>query len=439
MTLVPNPARLALFAALLALAARADDAGYSIPDDEASDPPTPARLAEAQGVAASSGWVSVALPLRETAVRAYAERRLVAADAWFNAYQWAALFSESEDRFTANWLSALQSQRLNYLGAVGGLTPSDKPLGHYLSPETQAWVLANPRFSEEFFSTIQPVDNLPMVLSILEGLRRRGPERFERYQSLALAFSVVYDVPPPPYWPHQQVTAEALSRKLANPALPYDWLTGEDEAGRTYFKLSQLRAGELKFVVDAAAPIPELEWSQDEVPYPLSEFEGAYSMVKYREDRSANNAQMVWTGRPYTLQSILKLGGICIDQAYFASEAGKARGVPTMIFMGAGQDGRHAWFGYLDGRDKWQLDAGRYAEQRLVTGNAFDPQTWGLISDHELQFLTERFRALPSFMESRVTRNSRGTSSGRATPRPRRPRPGWRSTSKGATCPRGRR
>jgi hypothetical protein len=38
----------------------------------------------------------------------------------------------------------------------------------------------------------------------------------------------------------------------------------------------------------------------------------------------------------------------------------------------------------------------------LVTGNALDPQTWLEMSDHELEFLSERFRALPSFMQSRV-------------------------------------
>jgi hypothetical protein len=266
----------------------------------------------------------------------------------------------------------------------------------------QDWLLSNPGFSEEFFSTVKPVDYLPMVFAILEGLHRRDPARFERYSSLALAFAVVYDVPPPPWWPHHQVTAEALPRKLVNPAAPFDWLTGEDMAGRTYFKLSRLRAEELKFVVDAAAPIPELEWSEDAVSYPLDELEEAYKMISYRTDRSTSNAKMVWSGAPYTLQAILKQGGICIDQAYFATEVGKARGVPTIIFMGSGQDGRHAWFGYLDSRKKWRLDAGRYAEQRLVTGGAFDPQTWGDFSDHDLQFLTERFRSLPSFTQSRI-------------------------------------
>lgn len=126
-------------------------------------------------------------------------------------------------------------------------------------------------------------------------------------------------------------------------------------------------------------------------------------MITYRTDRVASQPpKLVWTGKPYTLDTILSEGGICVDQAYFASEAGKARGIPTLLFTGTAHDGYHAWFGFFDGGNSWRLDAGRYAEQRLVTGTAIDPQTWGPISDHELQFLSERFRALPSFMESRV-------------------------------------
>ncbi len=111
---------------------------------------------------------------------------------------------------------------------------------------------------------------------------------------------------------------------------------------------------------------------------------------------------MHWTGGSYKLPEILSTGGICSDQAFFATQVGKARGVPTLFIYGAGNDGRHAWFGFLDGSQKWQLDAGRYAEQRYVTGFARDPQTWAEFSDHELQFLSERFRELPSFKQSRV-------------------------------------
>lgn len=398
-------AALALSALALGAGARAQtEPGreFSIPDAETGDPPTRSRLQAIEAAAAESGWLSVALPLRAAAVRAYGSGRLGAADAWFHVFLWSALFSEPEDRFVAGWIEAMRSDRLTYPAVSGDYRPSNRPIGSYLSAEMKDWVLSNTAFSEEFFSIIKAEDDLPKVFAILEGLHRRDAARFVRYSSLALAIAVVYDVPPPPYWPHYQVTQEALSRKLPNPAAPFDWFTREDEQGRTYHKLTRLRAEELKFVVDAAAPIPELAWSEESVPFSLDAFEGAYSMVAYRTDRAATEALMTWSGSPYTLDAILSDGGICIDRAYFASEAGKARGIPTLLFTGAGQDGHHAWFGFLDAEGKWRLDAGRYAEQRLVTGIALDPQTWTVISDHELQFLSERFRALPSFMQSRV-------------------------------------
>ena len=46
-----------------------------------------------------------------------------------------------------------------------------------------------------------------------------------------------------------------------------------------------------------------------------------------------------------TLPLILQEGGLCVDQAYFAAMVGKAKGVPTLLFRGAGLDGR----GLLDG------------------------------------------------------------------------------------------
>jgi hypothetical protein len=137
------------------------------------------------------------------------------------------------------------------------------------------------------------------------------------------------------------------------------------------------------------------------VPAPLSQFAAVYSMVRYRSDRVVN-ATAVWPGPTYKLADILSAGGICADQAFFATQVGKARGVPTLFFYGSGNDGRHAWFGFLDGNRKWQLDAGRYAEQRFVTGFARDPQTWGELTDHEIKFLAEGFHHLPAHRQSRV-------------------------------------
>jgi tetratricopeptide (TPR) repeat protein len=48
------------------------------------------------------------------------------------------------------------------------------------------------------------------------------------------------------------------------------------------------------------------------------------------------------------------------------------------------------------------LDAGRYAEQKFVAGLVRDPQTWRELTDHELLFLSERFRASPLYQLSVV-------------------------------------
>jgi hypothetical protein len=374
----------------------------SIPDAETMDPPRRERIQAIESAAGAGGWAALVFPLRAAAVRAYSRDRFVSAEAWFHLYRWAALFSEPENRFVEGWINAIVANHLNYEGVAGVYNPTDRPIGLNTSPALQDWVLSNEDFSEQFFSNIKGVDQLPNMLSILETLHKRDPESFARYSSLALAIALVYDVPPPPWWPHYQVSKEALPRRLPKPEDTFGRLTREDMLGHTYFRLARLRAEELKFVVDVAAPASELDWSEANVPYSLDEFEQSYLMINYRVDRASKYALMIWTGQPYTLQAIKAQGGICVDQAYFASEAGKARGVPTLLFTGSGQDSRHAWFGYLDGGHHWRLDAGRYAEQRLITGNALDPQTWMAMSDHDLEFLSERFRALPTFAQSRV-------------------------------------
>src|SRR5690606_25541101 len=93
----------------------------------------------------------------------------------------------------------------------------------------------------------------------------------------------------------------------------------------------------------------------------------------------------------YSLSSIRALGGICVDQAYFAWQAGKAKGIPTIIFSGAGNDGAHAWVGYYDANRGWNMDVGRYSQGEYVTGRAFSPQDWRHFTDHELRFLRVRF------------------------------------------------
>lgn len=378
--------------------ARLHAALTAISDAELRVPPTAARLTEIERAAAASGWAGLAGSLRSAAFRAY-ENENPAAENWFFISRWAELFATTDADFMARWIEAIKAAQVGHTNMPTRYAVRNRPLSDGVSPALQAWLLGHPDFSAQFFSLISSCDLLPKTFSILGELQAREPEKFAAYANLALAIAVVYDVPPPPNWPHGQAGAGALKPQLPDPVDAFNFWIRSDENGKTLHRLNRLSAGELKFVVDAAAPFSDLEWAQKNIATPLTSFGKVYDLVRYRVDRVQQD-QFIWPGEHYDLPSLLDQGGICVDQAYFACEAGKARGVPTLLFSGAGRDAWHAWFGYLDQNRRWQLDAGRYADQQFVTGLAVDPQTWGPISDHELKFLSEGFRLLPSWRQA---------------------------------------
>lgn len=372
---------------------RAEEA--SIPAPELARDPAPGRINAVLAQAAAQGWSGQVRLLRDAAIGAY-ESGSGAAPAWYYLYRSAALLGTPQERALAQWIEAIQQAKLGHSGMALSYTAAPGVLADCLAPEMQRFFLGTPAFAEEFFLTFKPVDNPAAVLGILQTLYAADPARFLEYQNLAIAIAVVYDVPPPPGWPHGQVSASALPRRLPAPTAAFAYWSNLDRINISMQRLRRLPASELKFLVDVAAPFSELDWARHNVGPGLAEFARAYDLVHYRKERLVANAYL-WPLRDYRLETIQREGGICVDQAYFASTAGKAKGIPTIMFRGAGLDGRHAWFGYLDGQGKWQNDCGRYAEQKFVVGLAFDPQTWGDINDHELSFLAERFRALPTY------------------------------------------
>ncbi len=394
----PVPSGLKLPVVLLALCLTRALA-EPIPDAELAYPPTPARIATLVQSAAPANWGPQVAPLREAALRAYDRGVLSTAESWLLLYRWAELFSATDAQYIPEWMKAVEAAQLVHPNMAQSYTFTGRQLGASLPADTQAWLVGNAAFSREFFTTVTPYDYIPAVFDILQAIRRRDPAKFAAYPSLALALAVVYDNPPPPWWPHQQVTPQSLVRRWPPAADAFAWWTREDAAGHTYHHLNRLGADELKFVVDSVAAFSELEWAQATIDYPLNRLDLAYTSIRYAKNRDVTQ-NPIWHGADYRLMSILATGGICVDQAYFATEVAKSRGVPSLLFSGPGSNGRHAWFGYLNADQQWRLDVGRYAEQRFVTGIALDPQTWRPLTDHELQFLTERFRLLPAFSQS---------------------------------------
>ncbi len=369
----------------------------AIPAAELARPPSAARLDALVASAADGGWGRWTGPLRTAAFEAYARDPATAAP-WLHLHRWATLFATPRAQAVEAWIGAIERA-----GGAHRNMPSryDLPPGSLagdVPPALQRWALGHADFSAEFFATVSPQDSPLELLRILGALHAADPAAFAEYRSLALAVAVVFDVPPPPDWPHGQVPPNLLARRLPPPTEAFAHWVRLDRANVAPHRLRRLPAAELKYLVDAAAPFAELTWARRNVTPPIGELGRAYDMIRYRTDRVAAN-QYHWPGRDYRLETILREGGICVDQAYFAAQAGKARGVPTLLFRGAGLDGRHAWFGYL-APDGWRMDVGRYAEQRFVAGFARDPQTWRELSDHEIRFLSERFRETPLFQLS---------------------------------------
>jgi len=298
------------------------------------------------------------------------------------------------------WINASNSAKVVHANMVVPKLPLSGTMADLLSPACQRALLSSADFSEEFFSVLSPVDQPVEVLRILQSLYAYNPADFKEYESLALAIAVVYDVPPPPDFPHSQVSAWLLPRRFPAALTAFWYWVRLDRDHYTPQALRFLPAGELKYLVDTVTPLEELTWIRTVLSPNTGNLAQLYQQVKYREERIATN-RYDWTGADYKLATILQDGGICVDQAYFASNAGKAVGIPTLLFVTSGGNARHAWFGLL-GPNGWQMDAGRQESQRLIVGRAYDPQTWHALNDFEVRFLSERFRRLPQYKLSEI-------------------------------------
>lgn len=363
--------------------------------------PTEVWLDQTLSAEARWRWSEIEDAAVQAAKSAAHGNRPDAMEGWLLVSRWARLLASSQQKVADRWVEAMNSARLGHANLPSEYHLPNTAMSAVISAEFAAMAMKSPGFSSSFFDLLTPYDYAPGALVILDRIYRADPVEFAQYDQLALAIALVYDVPPPPHWPHGQVSSDLVSRQLRDPLEVFRFWVRAEKSRKLLHPLSRLQATELKFVVDAAASFEELEWVRAHYQFGLDTLPRAYDAISYRTDR-LEQKQHHWPGPSYALPVILEEGGICIDQGYFASQVGKARGVPTLLFRGVGLDGRHAWFGYLDAQKNWRMDIGRYEEQKYVAGVAFDPQTWGDVNDHELAFLAERFHRHPRYRQSQA-------------------------------------
>jgi hypothetical protein len=255
----------------------------------------------------------------------------------------------------------------------------------------------DPVVSHLFVEKLDPADVKKVALQNLIKLQQANAADLHEYAALGVAFCLVFDRPFPRNWPHSQVPQSAVPIGDVDVVQRFNFYVQSNRDHKLDLDPTQLTFEKLKYLVDSEVSLSELEYAQkDRISF--SHFEDAFFAITYNQTRtSTGNIAFMWDQPTYTLDDIKKNGGICVDQAYYATILGKGRGIPTIFFHGQGSGGGHAWFGYLSSSGKWELDCGRYESQNYPKGYAVDPQTWQPIDDTILTNFFKNGDANPNF------------------------------------------
>lgn len=299
-----------------------------------------------------------------------------------------ALRGKSDTAFAKrNFAEAVPLRRLSRLVAF----IADNPIPEGL----RAWMASNREEAEEFIQQLGPEDNAAAVARILGDLWTKDEKGFRALPRLALTIALVYDKPCPARFPHAQVSTSALPRKLHDPAEIFEFFKESADGGRLVQSPKKLGIDELAFVVPVLASFKELRDAQRN-QISRNDLPKLYSGITYDKARF-DQRRYSWPGTSYTLPDIKSRGGICVDQAYYTSTMAQAFGIPAFILSGSGNEGFHAFVGFLERPGKWRVDVGRYPTQKYASGEAWNPLTWETLTDHDLAFLQERIRNTPAY------------------------------------------
>ena len=246
------------------------------------------------------------------------------------------------------------------------------------------FLLANGRLARAMSFTVKAdVEDPGAVYALLGKLRAACGSRLNDYAYLAAALCVVHDRPL-----RRHINENAV--RAPDPLAIFRYFATNEK--RMRFGVRTVPPELLIFVVDTTASLQEMAWAlgrfQGDGEVGRRYFNVKYDTKYYRKGITKKLAQ----ADAYSLPNILKHGGICADQAYFAVSVGKAIGVPTCYARGRGADTGHAWVGFFQVRGRqgfWNFRYGRYRNYLVVRGIVEDPQTRRWIPSDYVSVLAE--------------------------------------------------
>ncbi len=269
--------------------------------------------------------------------------------------------------------------------------------------ELTAWLDAHADIKQNFYTALdEQYDKLPAALGLFRAIWKKSPAQLEKYPNLAIATAVtwdderaVYD-----YRGHQVRTKSTLPGNRVDALGNFDYMVANEKI--TEGRLRWLPWEYLIFVVDHRTPLDEREWAQryyqtarravkswhQDVPYDRNMLRG--------EQDPASGLQPRLAGKPYTLANIRKEGGVCAQQADFATRVAKSVGVPAVYCSGrSSYRGLHAWwmFVQIQSANKEHIrfslvSDGRiqgFEKDQFFFGNVTDPQTGRKMLDRDME------------------------------------------------------
>jgi len=247
--------------------------------------------------------------------------------------------------------------------------------------ETRAflkWLLAQRKLCARFCHALDARDDPVKAIAIfkrLKAVEKLDERTFLAHGELAIALAVIWDGFRWHRWARHPVAEDQPEQLLVYYAKPDP---------RMALQARALPYELLVFVVNHPLSAEEREFA-------LAEYGRGYSPRKAFFDVEWNKklSPAHGTGRdiPYTLMNIRKLGGVCMEQAYFSSCVGKCVGLPAVYCCGAGKRGGHAWVGALRQArpgSLWNFKAGRYSYDHYWKGVVDDPTARTRLTDGEV-------------------------------------------------------
>lgn len=245
-------------------------------------------------------------------------------------------------------------------------------------------------FIRNFVAQEGDSENMAHSLRTFFAIWKATPEQDRgRYLNLALACSLLS--------PETAASPGLVRLKSARltPVQIFGYFREQDRHRRLLTDVKKMSVERLLMVVDFRLPMSEVNWVTRNLKYDRASWaQKAYNSVHYLMERATKDTDPYTT---YTFEEILEEGGVCRDQAYFAACSAKVMGIPTVIAVGDGDRGPHAWvvtqvsdrewkqvnsYGYTTGVFDNPCSGREHHESMLLTRTARDnPEKFNTLAD----------------------------------------------------------